>query len=82
MTNPASLAAIFSAFLMFRSSERAFEVTATIEGAGNTFAGKLPPSTAWKWLEFSNRRLPATLTVTLEDQGRDQRQWAEVAFAP
>ncbi len=68
--------------VLFRSSPRAFELTATIEGAGNTFAGKLPPSTLWKWLEFSNRRLPATFTVTLQDRGEDRRQWAEAAFAP
>jgi len=67
--------------VLFRSSQRAFELTATIEGADHTFAGKLPPSTAWKWLEFSNRRLPATFTVTLQDQGEDEQQWAEAAFA-
>jgi hypothetical protein len=68
--------------LLFRSSENAFELTATIGGADSTFAGRLLPSTAWKWLEFSNRRLPATFTLTLQDQGTDPRQWAEVAIAP
>jgi hypothetical protein len=67
--------------MLFRSSQQAFELTATIEGADDTFARRLLPSTAWQWLEFSNRRLPATLTLTLQDEGTDQQQWAEVAFA-
>jgi hypothetical protein len=68
--------------VLFRSSQKAFGLTVTIEDTRDTFARKLLPSTAWKWLEFSNRELPATLTVTLQDQGGDPQQWAEVAFAP
>jgi hypothetical protein len=68
--------------VLFRSSPKAFGLTATIEGADHTFATELLPSTAWKWLTFSNRLLPATLTVTLRNRDPDPQQWAEVAFAP
>jgi len=66
--------------VLFRTSLRAFELTATIAGGDDAWATKLPTTYAWKWLEFSNRRLPATFTVTLQNQGPDPQQWAEVGL--
>jgi hypothetical protein len=67
--------------ILFRSSQKAFGVRVAVDGGQAAFATRVLPSTAWTWLEFSNRLLPETFTLTLEDRGTDPRQWAEVAVA-
>lgn len=67
--------------ILFRSSQKAFGLRVTIEGDANRFAPQVLPSTAWCWLEFSNRLLPEIFTATLEDQGTDPRHWVEAALA-
>jgi hypothetical protein len=48
-----------------------------IVGSEGVFIPRLPITTDWVTLEFSNSRLPASFTLKIEDQGQGVGEWSE-----
>jgi hypothetical protein len=62
--------------ILLRTGPNNFGQTISLNGAGKL---RLPISTEWVMLDFSNPLLPETFTATFEDQGQDWGAWSAIA---
>ena len=65
--------------LRFRSSSKNEDRSLRVIGLESEFIGGLPATGDWKWLDFSNSRLPDRFQVAIEDAGLGPDLWSEIS---